>query len=109
MARRKIVQGREEIQYRLLNVLRQINTLTGTQIKGSLAAVAALSELWDIPLGQAFWTVMKSFAYVRKDEIIEEPTSPATEQQREPQAPQEKPLTTEPVRSILDELEDSDG
>ena len=84
--------------------------MTAVQIKGALATIAALSEMWKVPLGQTFWSIIRSFSYVRKGE---EPMPPAEVNNPSPTpeapAPAEEDLTSISIGGIFEGLEDNDG
>ena len=59
MPRRKIVAGPEEIEYRLLGIIRMLGKVNGAQALSALGAVAGLAHLYNVDLGEDFRNIVR--------------------------------------------------
>lgn len=112
MPRRKIVGGPEEIEYRLLSIIRQLGKVSGAQALAALGALAALAHLYKVELGEDFRAIVrKAMSNVNpvsagKYEAPSIPASPGVA--TGPLEDKKEPLTVAPPSDMFEDLEDKD-
>lgn len=105
MPRRKIVAGPEEIEYRLLTIVRRMDKASGVQALAALIAVAGLASLYKVDLGENFRSLLGrvslgASAAKTPQSLPYDPGSPAPTGANEP-------LTVQPPDGIFDGLGDN--
>jgi hypothetical protein len=105
MPRRKIVAGPEEIEYRLLNIIRVLGKVNGAQALASLASVAGLAHLYKVDLGEDFRGIVRRVTANASAQAARPPsTDPTIPEVSDPN----QPLTIQPPDGIFDGLGDND-
>jgi hypothetical protein len=107
MPRRKIVGGPEEIEYRLLNIVRWTGRLNGAQALAALASLAALAHLYKVELGSVFEALVRR-ALTNVTPLPAPTTEPLSGDAGPAPAQVKEPLTTPSLPGMFDDLEDND-
>jgi hypothetical protein len=99
MARRKLLKGKEEIEYRLMDFIRSRRSFKSSHAAvAELTAIFALAEMQGVQISQKLIDAVRSTGvYAPRKTSESEPIETPTQEI--------KPLTPDPVGSIIEELE----
>lgn len=104
MARRKLQRGAEEIEYRLLEIIKRRDPIDPRALTARLASIAALAEMWKVELGPTFHSLVEAKLGIRKNSKPVDFASPETKMPEQQLPDSEGPEEPTSGGSILDEM-----
>lgn len=111
MGRRKTTRGPEEIEYRLMQIIKRTDPIDPRALRARVLAIGALAYMWKVDLGPAFGSYINELeGKVVKGKPIEfaSPETKMPKPEDGPTSEEIKPLTTPDPGGIFDGLEEDD-